>query len=261
MKNLTNVKTWGVISVFLVVAVCTSSVFATGTYDGGDGLTAPTAFQINTPVQMDEIGQHSEDWGSYFILTADINLVGYTGTAFHIIAPDTNSGQSGFQGTKFTGSFDGNGHTISNFTYTSTQTDYIGLFGWVDFAGEIKNLGMTNVNVDAGGMGWYVGGLVGVVNWSGTVSNCYAAGAVTGGSYVGGLMGRNYGTVSNCYATDNVTGTNNYVGGLVGYNQLGTVSNCYATGSISGTSYVGGLVGKNDDADIFASFWDTQTTG
>ena len=53
--------------VALAVSVCTSSVFATGTYDGGDG-SVGDPFQINTPAQMDEIGRHSEDWISYFIL-------------------------------------------------------------------------------------------------------------------------------------------------------------------------------------------------
>ena len=48
---------------------------------------------------MDEIGQHSEDWGLHFILTADISLSGYSGTAFHIIGDDV---------TNFTGVFDGN---------------------------------------------------------------------------------------------------------------------------------------------------------
>ena len=249
-----NLRTVVVILVFLlVVAVCTSSVFATGIYEGGDG-SEGNPFQINTPVQMNEIGQHSEDWGSYFILTADIDLSGYTGTSFNIIG-------IGDPCTSFTGSFDGNGHTISNFTYTTTGTHFIGLFGWAGSGGEIKDLGLTNVNVNAG-TGWYVGGMVGYNN-NGTVSNCYATGTVTGDSRVGGLVGWNDGTVSNCYATGSVTGTGDYdVGGLVGCNELATVSNCYATGNVTGTgSYVGGLVGYNLNADIFASFWDTQTAG
>ncbi len=236
MGNKTNLKVLRVISVFLLaLGIGTSSVFATGTYDGGDGLTAATAFQINTPAQMNEIGQHSEDWGSYFVLTADIDLSGYTGTSFNII---------GSSGTPFTGSFDGNGHTISNFTYTTTGTSFIGLFGGVGGGGEIKDLALQNVNVDAG-TGDTVGGLVGYND--GTVSNCYATGSVSGENFVGGLVAVNssYGTVSNCYATGTVTGTGTgwYVGGLVGEN-WGTVSNCYATGSVTGTGYcVGGLVG------------------
>ena len=231
MSKRTNLKTWLVISILLVV-ILPGSLWATGTYDDGDG-TPGNPFQINTPAQMDEIGQHSEDWGLCFILTADIDLSGYTGTDFHII---------GSTGTPFTGSFDGNDYTISNFTYTTTGTNYIGLFGYVGTGGEIKDLGLINVNVDAG-TGDFVGGLVGYND--GTVSKCYATGNVNGDDFVGGLVGRNYGTVSNCHATGSVTGDYT-VGGLVGYNLLdGTVSNCYATGDVTGTGNVGGLVGYN----------------
>jgi len=178
----TNLKIRRVIPLFLVaMGIGTSSVFATGTYNGGDGSQA-NPFQINTPAQMDEIGQHSEDWASHFILTANIDLSAYTGTAFHIIGTDYDN--------PFTGAFDGNGHIVSNFTYTSTGTDYIALFGDVGTDGEIKNLGMVDVNVDAG-TGYYVGGLVGL---------------------------NDYGIVSNCYATGSVSGTGDSVGGLVGYN-------------------------------------------
>ena len=236
MANKTNLKTWLVISVFLLGL--SGSVSATGTYAGGDG-SEGDPFQINTPAQMDEIGQHSEDWASCFILTADIDLSGYTGTAFHII---------GNYSDDFTGVFDGNDHIISGFTYSTTGTNYIGLFGYVGTDGEIKDLGLTDANVNAG-TGNYVGGLVGG-NY-GTVSNCYAAGDVSGDYYVGGLVGINWGTVSNSYATGTVTGTGSCVGGLVGGNDdlfsKGTISNCYAAGTVSGWGDwdVGGLVGYN----------------
>jgi parallel beta-helix repeat protein len=205
-------------------------------------------YPISMPGQMQIIGSNPYYWDKDFILTANIDLADYTGTEFNII---------GNSGTPFTGSFDGNCHTISNFTYTTMETDYIGLFSWVGNGGEIKNLGLTNVNIDAG-ISLAVGGLVGAT--LGTVSNCYATGSVSGDGLIGGLVGATLGTVSNCYATASVSG-NEYVGGLVG-GTSGTVSNCYATGSVSGDLYIGGLVGYNaDDGEIFASFWDTQTTG
>ena len=149
MRASTNVTRWAVVSVFFV-AVLSRGVWATGTYDGGDG-SAGDPFRINTAGQMDEIGQHSEDWASYFILTADIDLSGYTGTDFHII---------GNTSTNFTGEFDGNGLTISNFSYTSTGAsgyNYKGIFGVVGSAGEIKDLGLVNASVTGetkiGGMG------------------------------------------------------------------------------------------------------------
>jgi filamentous hemagglutinin family protein len=73
-----------------------------------------------------------------------------------------------------------------------------------------------------------IGGLVGYVSNNGaglSITNSYATGAVTGSGYVGGLVGENdYGNISASYATGNVTGTNQYVGGLVGYNQGETSS-------------------------------------
>jgi hypothetical protein len=82
MKKKTILKTLLVISAFLLGL--SGSVWATGTYEDGDG-SEGDPFQINTPAQMDEIGQHSEDWDSYFILTANIDLGGYTGTSFNTI--------------------------------------------------------------------------------------------------------------------------------------------------------------------------------
>ncbi len=82
----------------------------------------------------------------------------------------------------------------------------------------------------------------------GTISDCYSTGSVTGGTYVGGLVGSNgsrrnasgRGMTSNCYATGSVSGDEN-VSGLVGQNYESRVSNCYSTGSVVGDSNVGGL--------------------
>lgn len=217
----------------LLLAICFFALPARAKYGGGTGeLNDP--YLIFDANQMNAIGADSNDWDKHFKLMADIDLSAFSGTTFNIIGTHWTS--------PFTGVFDGNGHIVSNFTYTSTGTDYIALFGDVGTDGEIKNLGMVDVNVDAG-TGYYVGGLVGLNDY-GIVLNCYATGTVTGNKYVGGLVGLNYydGTVSNCYATGTVSGVS-WVGGLMGINHYGTVSKCYATGTISGVAYVGGLVG------------------
>lgn len=232
--------------VFMAFAILllASSVWATGTYDDGDG-SQGDPFQVNTPAQMDEIGQHSEDWGSYFLLTADINLSEYTGTEFNIIGNNID---------QFTGVFDGNDHTISNFTYTSTGTDYIALFGYLGRGGQIKDLGMTDPNVNAGtGINENhvrnVGSLVGYSN-EGTIDNCYSirctvrAGDLYA-SNVGGLIGLTYNsTISNCNVAGFVTGGSR-IGGLVGRQRRGSMTNCHATGTVAGFQLVGGLVGTN----------------
>jgi len=186
---------------------------------------------------MNEIGLHEDDWDKHFKLMADIDLSSYTGTEFNIIG-------SYSPWRPFTGIFDGNAHTISNFTYTSTDTDYIGLFGRVAGSAQIKDLGLIDPNVDAG-TGVYVGSLVG--NLSGSITSCYAKrGSVSGNYLVGGLIGAIGGLgdmVINCYATCSVSG-NEIIGGLVGFNNA-NIFRCYSAGSVTGNKIVGGLVGEN----------------
>jgi len=101
-----------------------------------------------------------------------------------------------------------------------------------------------------------------------TVATSYATGSVSGGSYVGGLVGKNSGqyfasSISDSYATGSVNGVSN-VGGLVGYNfggsYLPTITNSFSTGVVTGTSSVGGLVGNNTGT-VSGSYWDTITSG
>ncbi|MCX9158562.1 filamentous hemagglutinin N-terminal domain-containing protein, partial [Niveibacterium sp. 24ML] len=176
----------------------------------------------------------------------------------------------GNSANRFTGRFDGLGHTISGLTIKRASTACIGLFGYTGSGASIANLGLTDVRVQGsayvGGLAgvslgvinnvyatgsvsgdYGVGGLVGLNDGSGKISNVYATGSVSGNHLVGGLVGLNFnsGTISNAYATGSVSGSND-VGGLVGLNaESGTISNAYATGSVSGTTEVGGLVGGN----------------
>ncbi len=236
-------------------------------YSGGDG-TPATPYRIFDANDMNNIGLHDEDWGSHFVMVNDVNLSEFTGTQFNIIGYFNNS----VDNEPFTGVFDGNGHSISNFTYESTGTSYIGLFGYVDDANaEIKDLTLIDPNVDAG-TGDYVGSLVGNIE-EGTISGCGSKGAsVAGDARVGGLVGvigfANYAPwhggsiiVINCYANANTSG-NNVVGGLAGGSYGGTIIGSYSTGTVSGDhAEVGGLVGANYDADIFNSYSTASITG
>jgi len=264
----------------LIIAVCLVSFSAQAQYGGGTG-EPNDPYLIYTAEQMNAIGLHEDDWDKHFKLMAYIDLSAYTGTSFNII---------GLYGS-FRGVFDGSGLTISNFTYTSTDTNCIGLFRFVEGENaEIKNLGLIDPNVDGGTanyvgslVGWLrwgtitncyveggsvlggsdVGGLVGANGLGGTITNCCASGSVTGYEYVGGMVGYNSGTISDCCASGSVTGYE-HVGGLVGKNYRGTITNCYATASVSGTADVGGLVGAGNRlalGEITFSFWDIQTSG
>ena len=166
----------------------------------------------------------------------------------------------------FTGTLDGDGHSVSGI-YINSTAEYQGLVGVLGSGGTLQNLGVKasyikglhsvggvcgiswgtvtncyNSGSLAGSEG--VGGLCGTNG--GTVTNCNNTGSVTGNNMVGGLCGYNNSNVINCYNTANVTGTGDYVGGLCGWNE-GPVTNCYNTGNVTGNNMVGGLCGYNWD--------------
>ena len=230
-------------------------------YGGGSG-TADDPYLIYTAEQMNEIGVNRDDWDKCFKLMADIDLSSYAEKDFNIIG-------TGYL-PAFTGVFDGNGHTISNFTYTSTDLPCVGIFGYIDGPdARISNLGLIDPNVDAGtGIG--VGSLAGWIEM-GAITNCYVVdGSVSGKGYVGGLVGKNTGSITDCYATGSVTGIS-FVGGLVGENcglgrisgwrSTGNMDRCYATGSVTGYGAVGGLVGANHYATVMNCFSTTDVIG
>jgi hypothetical protein len=91
----------------LVICILTMPTFAK--YSGGTG-TEFDPYLISTPEDMNAIGANSNDWNGHFLLTNNIDMTAYTYTTA-LIAPDTSS-TSGFQGTTFTGVFDGNDHKV-----------------------------------------------------------------------------------------------------------------------------------------------------
>ena len=157
----------------LAAAYCAAVAFVApiwAEYDGGLG-TAENPYLINTPEQLNSIGLNTSHWSAHFRLTSDINMGIYTGIQYHIIGNST---------TKFTGTFDGNGHVISNLTYfTTANVNYVGLFGYTYYA-YITNLGLENVVIESAGS--HLGGLAGSAV-SGVFYGCYVTGYVTGTGY------------------------------------------------------------------------------
>ena len=229
-----------------------------GTYGGGSG-TAEEPCRISTVADWQELIAASGDWDKHFVLVNDIDFGGANLTP---VAPDTDPTEwYGFQGTAFTGLFDGNGHILGNAIINRPGGDYVGLFGCVEAGGLISNLGVENISVTGRSC---VGGLVGN-NSAGAITSSYSTGDVSGnGYYVGGLVGYNRGTITACYSTGTVSG-GDAVGGLVGRSGTwlwpgGRVTACYSTGAVTGGEDVGGLVGTNWGT-ITACFWDVQTSG
>jgi len=144
----------------------------------------------------------------------------------------------------FTGTLDGNGHTITGLYINRSETIDVGLFGFIEEGAVVKNVGLVNSNVTGQ---WAVGGLVGTN--SGTVDDSYVKGTTFGQEGVGGLVGYNWeGTVKNSYALGNTAGIGESwgIGGLVGINEHGSVKDSHAMGNTTGVVAIGGLVGVNE---------------
>ena len=192
---------------------------------------------------------------------------------------------------RYKGTFDGRGHTIKGLTVT-TNDQFVGLFGYLDKAGTVKNVVMEGIQITSNHvlMSGNTGGVVGY-SW-GTIENCSVSGCVSGtncvggvvgsqkaGSiigcsssaivkgtrYVGGVAGEKWGTMTACYATGNVTLEINSPqdlsgGGVVGLNGGSTVLACYATGNVNskgsntGNVHIGGLFGDNYTV-VTACYW------
>lgn len=163
----------------------------------------------------------------------------------------------------YSGTFDGQGHTVSGLYLDNTETAYVGLFG--SNCGTIQNVGVVDSYFNGED---YVGGVCGM-NWhdgtegimSVTITNCYNTGAVNGRRYVGGVCGYNkistgedgkQALITDCYNTGKVSGYIG-VGGVCGKNypmldygnSSTSIMNCYNTGAVSGDYYVGGVCGDN----------------
>ena len=229
---------WPMRFTILVLSICSSS--AAAQYGGGTG-DPNTPYLISTPTHLQSLTTTTGDWNKHFRLTANLDLTGVTMTPIGTFADP------------FSGTFDGNGHTISNLTFNLPTTDYVGLFGYVDNTVDsniIFDLGLIDLNITGQ---YYVGGLVGKKVDTGMINNCYVEGAnISGNERVGGLAGDNAGEIIACYANGTISGIAG-IGGLVGYNDDGAISTSYATGDVSGTAAIGGLAGLNE-ATISTSY-------
>ena len=248
-----------------------------------------------------DLGYTIESNGSYTVTSADglmniAKLVNGGKTDINITL-NTNINLTGKGwtpiGTSFDnsykGTFDGGGHTITGLTVT-TNDQFVGLFGYLNRAGMVKNVVMEGIQITSNHMFGCTGGVVGY-SW-GTIENCSVSGSVSGtdcvggvvgsqkaGSiigcctsatvkgthYVGGVAGEKWGTMTACYATGNVTleiasQKNNFGGGVVGLNGGSRVLACYATGNVTSTGsstgnvHIGGLFGDSYTT-VTACYW------
>lgn len=159
---------------------------------------------------------------------------------------------------KYTGTFDGGGHTIKGLTVT-TNDQFVGLFGSIGYAGTVKNVMMEDVQITSNRSSGFAGGVAGYSD--GTIENCSVSGSVSGTVYVGGVVGAQLeGSITGCSSSTTVKGTV-YVGGVAGQtNRSATLTACYATGNviieIHPTNNIsgGGLVGFNGGNGVWACY-------
>jgi hypothetical protein len=251
----------------------------TGYYAAGDG-SLGDPYEI---VDCDGLQNMSSNVTVHYELTQDIDCSATSGW---------NSGDGfvpvGNGSVQFTGSFDGNNHTISDLYINRSTTNNVGLFGYIS-GGNVSNLGLVDANITGqiavgalagrattysninsvyatgrvNGTNWAVGGLVGIVIQS-YINSSYATGSVTGtGIKVGGLVGEiQHSSVDNSYATGNVTGSSTSVGGLTAYLYNTHIDNSYATGDVtSSNERVGGLAGTLKAGSINHSYATGDITG
>ncbi|GAB0487601.1 fimbrillin family protein [Alistipes putredinis] len=215
-----------------------------------------------------DLGYTIESDGSYTVTSADglmnvAELVNGGKTDINITL-DKNIDLTGKGwtpiGTSFDnsykGTFDGGGHTITGLTVT-TNDQFVGLFGYLNRAGTVKNVVMEGIQITSNHMFGCTGGVVGY-SW-GTIENCSVSGSVSGTDCVGGVVGsQKAGSIIGCCTSATVKGTH-YVGGVAG-EKWGTMTACYATGNVTleiasqKNLYGGGVVGLNGGSRVLACY-------
>ena len=217
-------------------------------------------YQIGTAGELywfaDKVNNDNTNYGSAdAVLTADIKVNSNLLSSLkydkdgNVINGDSFSGWTpiGNESNSYTGTFDGQGFTVSGLYVNNTDFNtgkYVGLFGRVASDGKVSKVGVVDSYFNAYK---FVGGVCGY-NKSGDITECYNKGTVNGNyMFTGGVCGDNSsGTIQNCYNEGSVTGKNERTGGVCGGNENASIINCYNTGKVVGNiSGCGGVCGNN----------------
>jgi len=216
---------------------------------GTDGRYANIQYSISTDKELaqlaDLVNNGIDTTGMTFVLANDIDLSNYC------LSNQSNGGWisigkyvsgSNDYSHAFMGTFDGNGHIISNLSLNN-NLNCQGLFGAI-YKAKIINLGVENSNVSACKQSSIIAGLA----TESSIENCFSTGSVRAtDGYAGGIVGELYrdSSLKNCYSTANIVSLGQRNGGLAGSaNTNCTISNCYSTGDVKAQGErTGGLCG------------------
>ena len=210
-------------------------------------------------------GYTDDGQGNYTVTTADglmnvAELVNGGKTDINITL-DTDLDLTGKEWTpignyekQYTGTFDGNGKTITGLTFNQPETNNVGLIGNLGENGMVQDVKLDKVNIKANNN---VGGIVGT-NKGGSIIGCSVSGGISGVRQVGGVMGwfTGNGIATACYHVGSVSGSE-YVGGVAGNSSYGSLTACYHVGNVTGSQYVGGVTGiaTGSLAKVIACYW------
>ena len=207
--------------------------------------TAANPFLVATEADLRKVGTETTTGGwtvtAYYKQTADITVT--SATNFPAIGSDTN---------RFTGTYDGDGKTITGLTQVTTSSN-AGFFSIIGAGGTVKNVTVTGGQITQNGASAvYTGGIAGI--HFGRIENCSFTGNVNGGTtgdFIGGIAGyNNNGTIINSRNFATITGRSN-IGGIAGTN-AGKIDNSFNRGgTVSGNSNVGGIVGTNSGSGVY----------
>lgn len=227
--------------------------------------TQEDPYQIGTAEELIEMQKavneqyYNPTYGhAYYIQTADIDLGGQEWMPIGVGHDGENAdGDYNYKTRMFYGSYDGNGHYITNLKITNSFYR-AGLFGYVR-EGAVSNLVVTGT-INEPVADAKSGGIAGELQYGSTIQNCAFIGDVTSAT-AGGITGCvwNGGTISNCYHTGNLSGSTDAAGIVAQtwfdknvYLKQTMIENCYhADGSISGGTLSGAIVAniKRTEAD------------
>ncbi|WP_320173973.1 DUF4347 domain-containing protein [Maridesulfovibrio sp.] len=247
----------------------------------GDGY-----YEIDTTEKLVALSQTTNktaDWSRNYELTGDIrfssdvlsvdwdgdgmpsDMIGFRPIGYH------TGNKASFEGTAFSGKFNGNDHTIYNLYTNRKLYYYTGLFGYVENAkifalnvtgtiyGRTYTGGLvgkaTNSIIEkcsfggaVQGSGYYAGGLVGLLYSSSTIENCSSKGSVTGGYWAGGLVGGASGISTASIVRSSSSSTVDCgigAGGLAGViSGSNFISDSFSSGNVNGEAATGGLVAE-----------------
>ena len=232
-------------SILTTLALCLTLLPTSALAAGGGTI------EIGSAEQLAAIGIDTANYpldGNY-ILTADIDLEGSADNAWKSIG-------------NFTGTFDGNGHTISGLYMNANSPDRsdqgLGLFSYLGLGGTIKNLAVEGEIHPGEGTGETLDPAVGSIAGrcdGGEIINCTSGVDIKGHTEktVGGIVASadDESTIENCRYTGtiNITigETTMGMGGIVGMASDCTVKNCENAGTVKSNIHTGGVVGRSDD--------------